>query len=130
VRKVDLMARYGGEEFLVLLPQVTKAEAIEVAEKLRRTVGETSFEYGRSQPTGRITISVGAANLPTDATAQDALVDCADAALYACKRAGRDKAIGYATGMELHPGRERGPHAAKRRQSGETPIVAVSGDSS
>src|SRR5579871_3305460 len=92
VRKVDLVARYGGEEFLVVLPQVTKAEAIEVAEKLRRGIEETSFEFGRTQPLGMITISVGAANLPTDATVQDNLVDCADPALYACKRAGRNKA--------------------------------------
>jgi diguanylate cyclase (GGDEF)-like protein len=127
VRKVDLVARYGGEEFLIILPQVTKAEAIEVAEKLRQSIEDTPFEYGPSQPLGKVTISVGAANLPSDATQQDQLVDCADSALYAAKRAGRNKAIGYATGMELHPGRERGPHAAKRNQTAGVVAAAKTG---
>lgn len=122
VRKVDLLARYGGEEFVIILPQVTKDEGWEVAEKLRKVIEETDFEYGKTQPLGKITISVGLANLPVDAESQENLVDCADSALYACKRAGRNKAIAYAQGMELHPGRERGPHAAKRRKTGEVPL--------
>lgn len=125
IRKVDLLARYGGEEFLIVLPQVPKSEGLDVAEKLRKAIEETVFEYGKTQPLGMITISVGVANLPVDASTQEELVDCADSALYACKRAGRNKAIGYAAGMELHPGRERGPHAAKRRKTGETPIVVA-----
>ena len=37
IRRVDTLARYGGEEFVVVLPQVHKAEGLQVAEKLRRT---------------------------------------------------------------------------------------------
>jgi len=123
IRKVDLVARYGGEEFMVLLPQVTKDEASHVAEKLRRLVAEAPDEYGPGQPAGHVSISVGVANLPVDASEQEALVDCADSALYAAKRAGRDKAIAYAAGMELHPGRQRGPHAEKRKtQDGSTDV--------
>ncbi|MFL5319049.1 MAG: diguanylate cyclase [Myxococcaceae bacterium] len=125
VRKVDLLARYGGEEFMIVLPQVTKDEGWEVAEKLRRAVEDLASDYGASQPLGKLTISVGLANLPVDATTQEDLVDCADSALYACKRAGRNKAIAYAQGMELHPGRERGPHAAKRRKTGEIPLAST-----
>ncbi|MBI3185771.1 MAG: diguanylate cyclase [Myxococcales bacterium] len=124
VRKVDTLARYGGEEFVLILPQVTKAEALEVAEKLRRAVEEAPNEHARFQPEGKITISLGVANLPVDAVEQDRLVDCADSALYASKRAGRNKATGYAAGMELHPGRERGPHAQKRVKTGELPQAA------
>ncbi|MEN9799696.1 MAG: hypothetical protein RL653_3393 [Pseudomonadota bacterium] len=133
LRKVDLLARYGGEEFMVLLPQVPKEEATGVAEKLRRLVSETPDEYGPGQPLGRVTISVGVANLPVDATDQDKLVDCADSALYAAKRAGRDKAIGYAAGMELHPGRQRGPNAERRKAQeptqgeGNLPVRAAEG---
>ena len=111
IRKVDTIGRYGGEEFLLILPQVTKVEAIEVAEKLRRAVAANPFEPARSA--SKITVSVGVANLPVDATVQEKLVDCADAALYASKRAGRNQATPYAPGMELHPGRER-PSAVKR----------------
>ncbi len=105
VRKVDTIGRYGGEEFLFILPQVTKVEGVEVAEKLRRAVETTAFDPVRSA--SKITVSVGVANLPVDATAQEKLVDCADAALYASKRAGRNQVTSYAPGMELHPGRER-----------------------
>jgi diguanylate cyclase (GGDEF)-like protein len=125
VRKVDTLARYGGEEFMLVLPQVTKAEAAEVAEKLRRRVEEAPLEHASTQPLGKVTISVGVANLPVDATALELLVDCADSALYASKRAGRNKVTPYAQGMELHPGRERGPHAARRRHSTEVPAVVV-----
>jgi diguanylate cyclase (GGDEF)-like protein len=122
VRKVDTVARYGGEEFVVLLPQVARDEALEVAEKLRRAVEEHPFEMGRTQPGGKVTISVGVATFPTDATEQARLVDAADSALYASKRGGRNKVTGYQPGMEQHPGRERGPFA-QRRRTGEQPIV-------
>ncbi|MDQ3266581.1 MAG: diguanylate cyclase [Myxococcota bacterium] len=118
IRKVDTLARYGGEEFMVLLAQVPKHEAHEVAEKLRRAVAEAPWEHGRTQPTGRITVSIGVANLPVDAIDLERLVDSADSALYASKRGGRDKVTSYAAGMEQHPGRERGPNAIKKIPSG------------
>ncbi|MHB8873924.1 MAG: GGDEF domain-containing protein [Myxococcaceae bacterium] len=122
IRKVDTLARYGGEEFVIILPQVTKTEAIEVAQKLRRSVEELPSEHRHVQPGGRITISVGVSNLPVDSTEEEKLVDCSDSALYASKRAGRNQVTGYAAGMELHPGRERGPHT-RRTKTGETPAA-------
>jgi diguanylate cyclase (GGDEF)-like protein len=123
VRKLDTVARYGGEEFMILLPGVGRPEALEVAEKLRRSVEETLFEHGATQPLGKVTVSIGASSMPADAKSVETLVDCADSALYACKRGGRNKAISYEPGMELHPGRERGPHAAKRRRTQEIPAA-------
>jgi predicted signal transduction protein with EAL and GGDEF domain len=67
-----------------------------------------------SQPTGHITISIGVASFPQDASAQEKLVDCVDAALYASKRGGRNKVSAYEPGMEIHPGRERGPHTTRQ----------------
>ncbi|HEX4803585.1 MAG TPA: sensor domain-containing diguanylate cyclase, partial [Myxococcaceae bacterium] len=103
IRKVDTIGRYGGEEFLLILPQVTKVEAVEVAEKLRRAVTGAPLEVPRN---AGITVSGGIANLPVDATAWERLIDCADAALYAAKRGGRNQVTCYAPGMELHPARE------------------------
>ncbi len=123
VRRVDTVARYGGEEFVVLLPQVTKAEAAEVADKLRLAVEACDLECTRVQPDGRLTVSIGVANLPIDAVNEEQLVDCADSALYASKRGGRNRVTPYAVGMEMHPGRERGPHAQRRRITGEVPVV-------
>jgi diguanylate cyclase (GGDEF)-like protein len=108
VRKVDTLARYGGEEFMLVLSNVSKADAFEVAEKLRRAVVEAPQLAAPTQPGGHITISIGVACLPIDSTSQDSLVDCADAALYASKRSGRNRVTAYEPGMELHPGRERG----------------------
>ncbi|MFY0523872.1 diguanylate cyclase [Archangium gephyra] len=108
LRKVDTLARYGGEEFMLVLSNVSKDDAFEVAEKLRRSVVEAPQLAAPTQPGGHITVSIGVATMPLDATSQDSLVDCADAALYASKRAGRNSVTSYSPGMELHPGRERG----------------------
>jgi diguanylate cyclase (GGDEF)-like protein len=113
VRKVDTVARYGGEEFMVLLPQTAKEGAVAVGEKLRRAVLDTAALAVPTQPTGHITISIGVASYPLDASDQEMLVDCVDAALYASKRGGRNKVSAYEPGMEIHPGRERGPHAGR-----------------
>jgi diguanylate cyclase (GGDEF)-like protein len=111
LRRVDTLARYGGEEFVVVLPHVTKAEALEVAEKLRAMVEATNFTPDLPPSGNKVTVSVGVANLPVDASVQDKLLDYADAALYASKREGRNRVTAYAPGMEVHPGRERGPFA-------------------
>jgi diguanylate cyclase (GGDEF)-like protein len=122
VRKVDTVARYGGEEFMILLPQTSKADAVEVGEKLRRAVLDTAALASPSQPTGHITISIGVASYPVDATEQDTLVDCVDAALYGSKRGGRNKVTPYEPGMEIHPGRERGPHASRAAEPARAPL--------
>jgi diguanylate cyclase (GGDEF)-like protein len=120
IRKVDTLARYGGEEFVILLPQLARPLAVEVAEKLRAAVAEAPLDHGARQPAGRVTVSIGVASLPADAAEAGALVDCADAALYASKHRGRNAVTGYAPGMELDPGRERGALAQERR-GGEAP---------
>jgi diguanylate cyclase (GGDEF)-like protein len=106
VRRVDLVARYGGEEFAVILPGADRAAALEAAEKLRAAVTAGAIPHGASS-TGQVTISVGVAIWQDDAREADALIDCADAALYAAKRAGRDCVRAHEPGMRTHPGRRR-----------------------
>jgi diguanylate cyclase (GGDEF)-like protein len=91
VRKVDLVARYGGEEFVVVLPRVTRPEALEVAEKLRRAVAQAPLPAPAGVGPLRVTISVGVASFGHDATDVAELFGKADAALYAAKHAGRDR---------------------------------------
>jgi len=107
VRRVDTLARYRGEEFALLIPRASSEEAAEVAEKLRRLVAETPLEHGALQPLGRITVSIGVASYPRDARELAVLVDCADAALFAAKRRGRDRVEVYEPGMREAPGRKR-----------------------
>ncbi len=108
VREVDLVARYGGEEFAVVLPRTTPAEAAEAAERLRAAVAGSGFE---AAPGGRLTVSVGGACFPADARDLAALVDAADAALFAAKRAGRDAVRLHQAGMRADPARRRDPQA-------------------
>ena len=87
-RAGDCAARYGGEEFAVLLPGLSAAEALAVAESIRLKVELWSDE---PQVT---TVSIGAASLMANATADWAdLVSAADKALYAAKAQGRNRSV-------------------------------------
>jgi diguanylate cyclase (GGDEF)-like protein len=87
-RAGDCIARYGGEEFAVLLPGLSPAEALSVAETIRLKVESWS---GEPQVT---TVSVGVASLmPAAATEWADLVSAADKALYAAKANGRNCSI-------------------------------------
>ncbi|HUL58813.1 MAG TPA: diguanylate cyclase [Anaeromyxobacteraceae bacterium] len=104
VRRVDLVARYAGEEFAVVLPHADQAAALQACEQLRHAVESAALDDGEG---GRVTISVGLAAWPEDGRELAALIDCADAALYAAKRAGRNAVRAHSPGMREHPGRER-----------------------
>ena len=101
LRRVDVVARYGGEEFCVVLPQISKADALQVAEKLRRSLAEQTFH--KPGPVA-ITASVGVAHLPTDAATMEGLLEAADTALYASKRRGRNQATAFEPDMEKAAG--------------------------
>ena len=93
LRKVDMVARYGGEEFVAVLPRITRAEAVEVAEKLRAAVASTPLAQAPGGQQLSVTISVGVAAFGQDATDVSTLIEKADAALYEAKRAGRDRLV-------------------------------------
>lgn len=87
IRASDFAGRPGGEEFLVLLADAGADEALSVAEKLRRAIGEARVSaLDRS-----VTASFGVAVLPDHANDADSLMRAADRALYAAKAAGRDR---------------------------------------
>jgi diguanylate cyclase (GGDEF)-like protein len=89
VRSSDMAFRYGGEELAVLLPACPKAQAAEVATKLRNAIRAHTPRTGRFG--GPLTVSIGVATFPEDARAASALMEKADAALYAAKANGRDR---------------------------------------
>src|SRR3990172_2142995 len=93
-RQVDVVARYGGEELVLILPLTPKEPALLVAEKLRRAIEEAPVPGEQILPTRRLTISLGVATYPTDATTATGLVLAADRALYQAKQAGRNKVAG------------------------------------
>jgi diguanylate cyclase (GGDEF)-like protein len=93
LRTTDICARHGGEEFAVLLPNTPGENAYFVAERVRRTLSGTRYT-GLGLPADvNITISVGVATCPRDATELDALMELADKALYEAKAGGRDQVV-------------------------------------
>ncbi len=100
-REDDLVYRYGGDEFSLILPRTRLAGALEVAERVRD--GIRSVRGGGRRKSG-MRCSVGVATFPTDATDRAELLLAADHALYAAKRAGRDRVSTAADGLELTDG--------------------------
>ena len=87
----DVLARYGGEEFAVVLPDADTAAAAALAERLRQAVAEAAVP---APIAGRgLTVSIGVAVDPGGGVSAEAsgLLRRADAALYAAKRAGRNR---------------------------------------
>ena len=95
VRQVDVVVRYGGEEFIILLPQTDRKGALEMGERIRRAVREHSFADGKEGNDIRVTISLGIAAHPQDASEASELIARADEALYAAKFAGKDRGCVY-----------------------------------
>ena len=89
LREVDLLGRYGGEEFAVLLPEIELADAGQVAERLRQSTAQAPF--ATDQGPMEITISLGVAPLDDECPDLEALLQRADQALYAAKKAGRNR---------------------------------------
>ncbi|MFH1459315.1 MAG: sensor domain-containing diguanylate cyclase [Candidatus Omnitrophota bacterium] len=90
-REVDSVTRYGGEEFAIILPETYKEKAYSSAERIRKLVAAYSFCHNQKATPKRITISIGVASFPQDASTKEELVNCADKALYAAKNTGRNR---------------------------------------
>ena len=103
LRKLDLPARYGGEEFAIILPESTKRKALQVAERIRKTIEKTDFDIKKDKPL-KITISGGICELDqllpnnmddilqdTDNDFKEQLIKGADTALYESKHSGRNR---------------------------------------
>lgn len=89
LRTSDTLCRYGGEEFALILPHISLENSRFLLERLRRAIEglEVELEDGSII---RVTVSVGIAQLDEGMMAGE-MVRRADATLYACKRAGRNR---------------------------------------
>jgi two-component system cell cycle response regulator len=90
-REEDTVARYGGEEFVVMLPELGHDDLGRVAERFRRAFADRPFDLHGGERV--VTASVGAVAFPGSGDDAAVLVEAADAALYAAKRAGRDRIV-------------------------------------
>ena len=85
-RDNDTAARLGGEEFALLLAGVDLQRAVAAAERLRVVLGGK-----RVEGVGTVTVSIGVAGCPENATSERMLYSASDGALYVSKNAGRDR---------------------------------------
>lgn len=89
IRSDAALCRSGGEEFLLLLPDLTLAQAQSIAERLCLKVAQHEMAT-----VGTITISLGVARWPGQGNSNlDAVLKRADKALYEAKRQGRNRVI-------------------------------------
>jgi diguanylate cyclase (GGDEF)-like protein len=100
VRSWDTVARVGGEEFCVVAPEIEgELAAAELAERLRAAVAERGMDAaGVVVP---VTVSVGVAVLRSGTGSAEHALDCADRALYAAKRRGRNRVCCFSQLDEL-----------------------------
>jgi diguanylate cyclase (GGDEF)-like protein len=92
VRQIDTAARYGGDEFVVLLPETDPTGAFVLAEKIR--LGVSSMDVDLPVDVARPSLSIGVVTYPDDGRNADELIISADGAMYASKRAGKDRVTG------------------------------------
>ncbi len=89
-RETDFVARFGGEEFTMLLSNTSSDAALVLAEKIRRIIEKTKFNYAGKAI--NITISCGIAELQVGDN-QETLFVRADKALYQAKKKGRNQCV-------------------------------------
>lgn len=89
VRDSDTVFRYGGDEFVAVLSPCDLETAKSVAERIRYSVENHTF-MGREKADLRITVSIGVAIFPDHADSKKSIVDAADQAMYAAKKATRN----------------------------------------
>lgn len=88
----DWVARFGGEEFLVCFQNTKKNDALEIAERMRKTIEEKTFIYKNKEI--KITSSFGVSFLTEKENDYEVLIERADKNLYQAKKEGRNRVIG------------------------------------
>ncbi len=90
VRSTDIVARWGGEEFMVYLPETELEQATEVAEQIRKQVGDTPYRI--DQKDLRVTISLGVAQYEADMDMQE-FIRKVNLNMLDAKKQGRNRVV-------------------------------------
>jgi diguanylate cyclase (GGDEF)-like protein/putative nucleotidyltransferase with HDIG domain len=108
LRHYDVPARFGGEEFAILLPETPPDQAFEIAERIRRTVADKTYDVETSSEPIRATVSIGVAAFPRDGSDANELIHQADLAVYRAKLQGRNRVLDASSEPLLMPEKRQG----------------------
>ena len=86
IRSSDVLARFGGEEFVIFLNNISRENALKIAEKIRKNIQNSSVEGVK------YTISLGVAKVTGDI---ETTIKHADLALYEAKNSGKNRVVEY-----------------------------------
>ena len=95
LREYDVPARFGGDEFAILMPETTLAEAMAVAERIRRGVESIVLKSGDGSAPAA-SVSIGVALFPSHGRNASDLLAAADRAVYQAKALGRNRVCAFA----------------------------------
>jgi len=101
-RATDVFGRTGGEEFSAILPETEAADAARVAERLRDRIMNNTGPTGGDGTPIPVTVSIGLTALREDDMTLEAMIRRADRALYAAKRAGRNRVMVQESDTQPH----------------------------
>lgn len=99
IREPDILARYGGEELVVVLVECGREDALKTAERIRRAIAGNVIQKRRTSTMAQVTVSIGV-HFPNPERRRPATaMRYADKALYAAKKAGRNRVVVYGPGL-------------------------------
>ena len=102
VRRVDVIGRYGGEEFVIVAPEISRAQGIDLAERIRSAVARKKFQLYDEE--SHVTVSIGVSSFPENVSEHTphefmeyltTLIDQADAAMYRAQQEGRNRVVAH-----------------------------------
>lgn len=90
LRSIDIAARFGGDEFVVIFPQTPKVDAIQITNRLKEKIDRVIGEQNVEMP---LSVSMGLATYPDDASSIMELIEKTDQALYLAKKGGGNRVV-------------------------------------
>jgi diguanylate cyclase (GGDEF)-like protein len=90
LRTIDIAARFGGDEFVSIFPQTPKVDAIQITNRVKEKIDKFLSEYN---PELNLSVSMGLATYPDDASSIMELIEKTDQALYLAKKGGGNRVV-------------------------------------
>ena len=90
LRTIDIAARFGGDEFVAIFPQTPKADAIQITNRIKDKIDAAlNIDHEKIQ----LSVSMGLATYPDDASSIIELIEKTDQALYLAKKGGGNRVV-------------------------------------